>query len=179
MTMSHKLENPKRVEELSPVSTLKRIGLKDGDTFCDVGAGTGIFTFAAAGLTRGNVYAVELSQELLDILAQKKRELNAQNVIIQNSISQLPSASCHLALLCAVLHELREAETALPQLRRALTPDGVLAVIEFHKRPTPMGPPPEHRLSPEQAEEMLLPYGFHRTDYFELGENYYILLFSA
>ena len=49
--MIHKLERAERIQELNPPETLKRIGLMPGNTFCDIRAGTGIFTFAAAELT--------------------------------------------------------------------------------------------------------------------------------
>ncbi|MPM92686.1 Ubiquinone/menaquinone biosynthesis C-methyltransferase UbiE [bioreactor metagenome] len=177
--MTHKLENPARVEELSPAETLRRIGLKDGDAFCDIGAGTGIFAFAAAQQTHTDVYAVEISRQMLDILEEKKQALGAANVVIKDGVQHVPSASCQVALLCTVLHELHDAQNVLGEIKRVLEKCGVLAVIEFHKRVTGMGPPPELRLSPEQTERLLEPYGFRKTGYFELGGNLYALLFSA
>ena len=40
-----KFENPARLDELSPESTLIRAGLSEGMSLCDIGAGTGIFNY--------------------------------------------------------------------------------------------------------------------------------------
>lgn len=172
--MTHRLENPSRVAELSPRSTLERIGLTTDGGFCDVGAGTGIFTFAAAEMTAGPVYAVEISGEMREILRKKDHGVR---IAVTNSLRELPSASCGTALLCTVLHELEDVPGTLSGIRRVLTESGTLAVIESHKRRTPMGPPPEHRISEEEAEALLLRHGFARTGGFDLGENFYCLTF--
>ncbi len=76
--MAHRFENPKRVEELNPKKNLIKIGLLRQSVFCDIGAGTGIFTFAAAGITENTVYAVEISGEMQGILRSKSniRDVN-------------------------------------------------------------------------------------------------------
>ena len=43
-----KLENAERVEELSPETTLRTVGLRADDVFCDIGAGSGLFALTAA-----------------------------------------------------------------------------------------------------------------------------------
>jgi len=56
--MNHKqieLENPERLAELSPKDTLMRIGLGEKDIICDIGAGSGIFTIPAAGITKNTL----------------------------------------------------------------------------------------------------------------------------
>ena len=40
-----KFENPERIAELNPRQTLQAVGFKRGMTLCDIGAGTGLFTF--------------------------------------------------------------------------------------------------------------------------------------
>ncbi|MFT9077667.1 class I SAM-dependent methyltransferase [Ethanoligenens sp.] len=175
---NHKLDNPKRIEELNPSDTLRRIGLKDSDAFCDVGAGTGIFTFEAAEQTKSDVYAVEISHEMLDILQSKMQERNVKNIILKKSVQDVPSDSCRVVLLCTVLHELRDFEHVIGEVKRIITNNGTLAIIEFHKRQTLMGPPVDSRMSPSQVEERLLQHGFYKTDYFELGENFYGMIFS-
>ncbi len=68
-----KLENPARLEELAPENTLKRIGLEPGMTFADIGAGTGIFAIPAAKMTTEKVYALEISEEMIQLLNQRKK----------------------------------------------------------------------------------------------------------
>jgi ubiquinone/menaquinone biosynthesis C-methylase UbiE len=177
--MNNKLENPNRLAELIPKDTLRRIGLKDGDVFCDVGAGTGIFTFAAAEITNNKIYAVEISNEMLGVLRGRAEEKKLENVITVNGIQAMPEASCNVILLCTVLHEVPDVQNMMNEIKRILTKDGVLSVIEFHKRKTPMGPPVEHRLDSVQLAEKLRNYGLNQSQHFALGENFYCSVFCS
>ncbi len=177
--MNNKLENPNRLAELTPKDTLRRIGLKDGDTFCDVGAGTGIFTFAAAEITNNKIYAVEISNEMLEVLRVRTEEKKLENVMIINGIQAMPESSCSVILLCTVLHEVPDVQKMVNEIKRIITKGGVLSVIEFHKLQTPMGPSVEHRLDRIQLAEDLRNYGLHQLQHFELGENFYCSVFRC
>ncbi len=172
--MAHKLDNPARIKELAPKETLARIGLSENGALCDIGAGTGVFTYAAA-MTAKAVYAVEISAEMREILRAKN---SAPNVVIEDAVENLPEASCDVALLCTVLHELEDIPGMMGQIRRVLKREGALAVIEFHKAATPMGPPVGRRISEAEAAEVLAENGFAQIDRFRLGENFYCLVFS-
>ncbi len=174
--MTHKLENPARVAELNPADTLRRIGLTDGDALCDIGAGTGIFSLAAAALTGGTIYAAEISAPMLELL--RERALAFSNIVVTEGMKAVPSSGCQAALMCTVLHEVEDAQGMLKEVRRVLTPNGRFAVIEFHKRRTPMGPPPEHRLDSAQVLRMAQGQGFTLAEEFELGENFYCMVFT-
>jgi ubiquinone/menaquinone biosynthesis C-methylase UbiE len=173
--MAHKLENPKRVEELNPKETLMKIGLSRQSIFCDIGAGTGIFTFAAAKMTENTVYAVEISSEMQEILRSKN---NSRDVSIVDSVQSVPTNSCDVALLCTVLHELSDISAMMRETKRILNDDGILAIIEFHKAATPMGPPVARRISEIETSETLKGHGFIQTQRFILSENFYSLVFK-
>ena len=79
-----KFENPARLDELSPESTLIRAGLSEGMSLCDIGAGTGIFSVAAARISSAAVNALDISDEMLEIISRKKAEVNLQNLNILN-----------------------------------------------------------------------------------------------
>lgn len=172
----HKLENPQRLAELSPPETLARLGLINGMTFADIGAGTGIFTTAAAEITHAPIYAVDPSAGMREILASKKSALALDNVEILPDVSALPGQSVDLALLCTVLHEINEQEAFLTQIAACLNPAGRLAVIEFHKNQTLYGPPPAIRMSPEDVLRLAAPAGLCESARFTLGESYDCLL---
>jgi precorrin-6B methylase 2 len=70
----NRFENPERIKELNPAKTLKRIGLKNGDIICDIGAGSGIFYIPAAKLTSNLVYSLEINDEMLKIIDEKARK---------------------------------------------------------------------------------------------------------
>ncbi len=173
--MVNKLENPKRVEELSPVKTLKQIGITKYSTFCDIGAGTGIFTYAAVNMTKGNVYSVEISEAMRKILHAKN---GAGVVIIEDSIQNVPDNVCDVTLLCTVLHELNNIPEMIREIKRIVKTEGILAVIEFHKTETPMGPPVTHRISEQETIDILAENRFTQISQFRLGDNFYCLVFK-
>ena len=43
----HNIDKQDRIAELSPDKTLKKIGFVAEMSFCDIGAGTGLFTFVS------------------------------------------------------------------------------------------------------------------------------------
>lgn len=110
--MAHKLENPKRLEELNPKKTLEKIGMLQHDTFCDIGAGTGIFTYVAASMTEGKVYGVEISEAMQNILHEKN---DTKNVIKKETPIGPP-----------VTHRISEQETA-----GLLTENGLEQINQF------------------------------------------------
>ena len=174
----HKLENPARIEELAPPETLARLGLLDGMAFADIGAGTGIFTTAAAGITRAPIYAIDPSAGMREILQSKKSALALDTVEILSDVSALMEQSVDLALLCTVLHEIDDQKAFFAQIAARLKPEGRLAVIEFHKSASPFGPPPEIRLSPEDTVRLASSAKLEERDRFTLGENFYCVIFG-
>ena len=174
----HKLESPARLAELQPSTTLKKLGLHDGMTFADIGAGTGIFTTAAAETTRAPIYAIDPSASMREILSSKKSALALDQVEILSDVSALLEKSVDLALLCTVLHEIDNQEAFLQTIAGRLKPEGRLAVIEFHKTVSPFGPPLSIRLSPEDTTRLASAAWLVERERFTLGENFYCVTFG-
>ncbi len=176
-----KLENPIRLAELKPLETLKKIGLQDDQLVCDIGAGTGIFTIPAAHITRKKVYAVDINDEMLTIISRKAAAEGLDNIESMNLTDghfQIMDHSIDIALLVTVLHEIDNSGLLLGEIKRILKTDGRIAVIEFHKRETEMGPPIGRRLGKDQVKAMLRLTGFEVQEEFDLGDNFYCLVFQ-
>ena len=176
-----KLENPERLAELSPEDTLRRIGLGENDIICDIGAGSGIFTIPAAGITKNTVYAMEINDEFLDVIHEKAAAHNLPNVItmkVTGDHYDMEAGTADVVIMVTVLHEIEDKNTLLTECRRIMKRHAKLAVIEFHKQQTPMGPPASHRLGKEEVVEICAAPGFSKTGEFDLGENLYCLLFE-
>ena len=177
----HKFESPARVNELSPALTLKRIGLKEGDVFCDIGSGPGIFTVEAAKITRNTIYAIDTSDDMLRIVAGKIEEQGLDNIsLIKPDGYSYPIASgeCDIVLLSTVFHEVDDTDALMKEISRILKPHGKLVIIECHKKETPMGPPVGHRISEAKLKQIVEQYGFSRTAQSSMGENFYLSEFS-
>lgn len=179
--MLSKLENPVRVNELKPKETLMKVGLTGNMTLCDIGAGTGLFSFAAAELTSGTIYALDISDAMLDVLEKRKAERDVNNLDIRKVVSEvlpLEDNTCDMAILVTVLHEIDHKTALIKEINRLMKAEGRLLVIDFHKKETPMGPPIAHRLAEDEVEKVCTVNGFLLSEEFELGENLYALLFT-
>lgn len=183
--MNHKiekLENPLRVQDLAPNSTLLKLGLTQGATVCDIGAGSGIFTIPASQITKNTVYAIDVNKELLEEIDKKaaaEKIHNIRTLLVQDFTYPIEEKSVDFVLLVTVFHEIDEKEALLTSIKRILTEKGKLCIIEFRKEVTPMGPEIDHRIAKEEVQIHLLYSGYHQEEEFELGANFYCLTFGV
>jgi ubiquinone/menaquinone biosynthesis C-methylase UbiE len=177
-----KFENPLRLEELKPKETLQRIGLRGDHVLCDIGAGSGIFTIPAAKITKNIVYALEINDEMLSVIEDKANNEGISNIElikVHNDHFDLEDGSVDIILMVTVLHEIQNKHVVLEEVKRLLNNSGKSAVIEFHKRETPMGPPPSHRMGKNEVKDLFGDLGFTVIEDFDLGDNFYCLVFSV
>lgn len=175
-----KLERPDRLAELAPEATLARIGFARGDSVCDIGAGSGIFTLPAARGTSGPVYAVDPNEGLLQVLETRASAEGLTNIKILRTGAfayDIPTGGVDLVLLVTVLHEIEAKADLLREVVRILKPSGTLCVIEFKKEPTPFGPPLDHRIGIDAVVSVCADSGFTEKERFVLGENLYCVMF--
>jgi len=180
MNAAQKLENPERLRELRPEETLKNIGLENGQVLCDIGAGSGIFTLPAAQITSGPVYALDVREDFLQLIQEKAQALGLNNihtVQVEGTAFDLPDCTADIVLMVTVLHEIPDKPAFLQEIYHILKKNGKAALIEFHPRRTPMGPPPERRMQQEEVETLFSSAGFKPEEEFDLGENFYCKVF--
>jgi ubiquinone/menaquinone biosynthesis C-methylase UbiE len=176
-----KYENLIRLAELNPSVTLEKIGLRDNHTVCDIGAGSGIFTLPAAKISNNKVYALEINDEMLSIIGDKAKADGSSNielVKVKGEIFDLADDTIDIFLMVTVLHEIKDRATLMAEVKRIINKNGRLAIIEFHKRETPMGPTINHRIGKEETIDIVISAGFMEIDSFDLGDNFYCLVFS-
>ena len=175
------LDAPERRSSQDPKRLWRRAGLKRGDTVVDVGAGSGFFTFPAAVLVgpSGRVYAVDVSQDLVELVRERTASRKVHNVdAVLSTPTHIPieDAVADMALLANVLHGI-PPET-VDEAVRLLRPGGRLVDVDWKKEPSPGGPPVEHRLTAPEATAVLSAHGLVRADAFDLGPYHYVLVFE-
>jgi ubiquinone/menaquinone biosynthesis C-methylase UbiE len=152
-----RLERAERYRLLPPEETLRRLGLRPGMRFLDVGAGTGFFSRAAAAAVgpTGHVFAAEMSLRMIDVLRDNGVRENMEVLHCGEYSIPLPDASIDLALLAFVLHENVDGRRLLEEVLRTLKPGGILAIIEWKKQEEENGPPSGERLAEEDVRTLI------------------------
>lgn len=174
-------------DQIDSEKLFREIQLQPGMTFLDVASGYGYYSIAASHYVgeAGIVYAVDLWWEGLEHLSNYISDKNLNNIqaFLADVTKRIPldSASADICLLATVLHDFifeKTEDRVLKEIHRLLKPGGKFAVVEFKKIASKPGPPIEIRMTPEQVEQKVVPYGFRLLKTIEIGEFNYLSLFE-
>ena len=146
------LASPERDAWQKPDQVVAALGLGKGQTACDIGSGPGYFTLRLARAVgpAGFVYAVDVEARMLQALRERLEKVRLRNVAPVLAMAEdplLPPGVCDLVLVVDTYHHFPDRSRYLKRLRRSLKPRGRIVNIDYHRRPTPMGPPLDHRVA--------------------------------
>jgi len=165
----------------------KELNLQSGISFLDVACGKGAYCLRASEIVgeTGRVYGVDLWVEGIELLKAAANQRSAGNIeaMVSDAGKQIPvdDHSIDVCLMATVLHDFVEDkidQEVLPEIVRMVKPNGILAIMEFKKIDGPPGPPRHIRLSPEQVDDMLTPFGFKQEHFADVGPYNYLMLFK-
>ena len=159
------LSRPERIQEENPQEMLDQLNLKDGLVVCDLGSGDGYHTLQIAprvGPT-GKVMAVDIQPQMLQELSRKLAEKkidNVETVLGELWDPKLPEKSVDLVLMVDVYHEFSHPVQMLAALRKALKPNGLIALVEFRAEDPTVSIKAEHKMSKAQILKEYTANGF-------------------
>ncbi len=130
------LERPEREREEATSKMIESLELKPGMTIADIGAGSGVISLQMAEkvLPGGRVIAVDVQQEMLDLLQNKLKLKNVENVDLLLGTEKSPrldANSVDLAIMVDVYHELEFPYEMMLELSKAMKVGGRIAFVEF------------------------------------------------
>ena len=174
-----RLDDPARDEWQRPDVVLNALGITRTSVACDVGAGTGYFALRLAKLA-AQVYAGDVEPQLLSLLRDRVASAGLHNVTPVLGLPHdpmIPAAACDLVLVVNVFHHVPEKAAYLRRLQAALRPGGRLAIIDFHKRELPVGPPVDHKFAREDCLEQIRAAGLQLvTEHESLPYQYFLVV---
>lgn len=158
------LERSERNEEENTNLAIANIKLPENAVIADIGAGTGYYSFPLAEkVSRGKVYAVEIQDELIRFLEEKKKQLQDSVVMIVKgspASPNLPAASIDLAIMVDVYHELEFPHEMLQSLKTALKPGGKILLIEYRGEDPQVPIKALHKTTVQQLNKEFASNGF-------------------
>ncbi|MGI8602224.1 MAG: class I SAM-dependent methyltransferase [Verrucomicrobiales bacterium] len=161
-----------REQEEGTTTLIPQLGLKAGMTVCDLGSGNGYHSLMMARMVapHGRILAVDIQQEMLDQLKERATQSKIENVepvLGEVHDPHLPPNSCDLVLMVDVYHEFSHPEHMLGAIRKALKPDGRVALVEFRGEDPDVPIKPEHKMTKAQILKEWLPNGFELAEQFD------------
>src|SRR5712691_454296 len=174
-------EDPKRDERLQPNRIMDILGIKEGSTVADVGAGSGWFTVRAARRVGagGAVYAVDINRDYLDYIDKRAKRENLANIRVvlgKDDDPLLPEKSVDAVLLLKAYHEIAQPSRLLKRTRAAMRANALLGIIDRN------GKGDDHGLDKEVVIEEARRAGFvlvNQYDFVKPDNVDYFLVFRA
>lgn len=163
------------------------LNLNMGISFLDVACGRGLYCLAAAEIIGegGRVVGLDLWEEGIELLKSEAAARNISNIdaVVGDAAVKFPleGSSIDVCLMATVLHDFVEdkiEQEALGETARVVKSNGVLAIMEFKKIEGPPGPPLHIRLSPEDVDNLLAPFGFIQEHIADVGPYNYLMLYK-
>ena len=127
----------------SPITVeqiLDAVAARDGSTVCEIGAGDGELSIAAARIvgTQGRVYTSELGNTRLAALREKVSSSGLPQVTVVAGDTQrtnFPDGACEAMFMRDVYHHFTDPAAMNASIRTALAPGARVAILDFTPPP--------------------------------------------
>jgi predicted methyltransferase len=128
-------DDPQRDQKLQVNRVMDILGIKEGSSVADIGAGSGWFTVRAARRVGngGIVYAVDINRDYLDYIEKRAKRENLANIRVilgKEEDPLLPAKSLDAVLLLKTYHEVAQPVRLLKRTREAMRARALLGIID-------------------------------------------------
>ena len=162
------LNRPGRIQEEMPDEVVANMKLEPTHVVADIGAGSGYFSFRIAKLVpEGKVLAVDIQQEMLDIVEATKAKdgvTNIQGVKGEIDDPNLPMNSIDAAIMVDAYHEFSHPFEMINGIYNALRPGGRIFLLEYRAEDASVPIRPLHKMTQEQVIKEMGVFGLEWTE---------------
>ena len=176
------LERDGRRREERTDLLIRNLPLEADSTVVDIGAGTGYFSFpVAARVPQGTVIAVDIQQEMLDIIEARKTARGVTNIeTVRGSITdpKLAPATVDLIFIVDAYHEFSHPYEMGTAMAQALKPGGQLVLIEYRAEDPRVPIKRLHKMSEQQAKKEMAAIGLQWVETGSFLPQQHFLVFT-
>jgi ubiquinone/menaquinone biosynthesis C-methylase UbiE len=177
------LDDPKRDAYQKPHEVVQALAIKDGELIADIGAGSGYFTLRLAQHVgdSGRIYAVDVNPDMVRHLHRRVRDMRLLNVspILAPPDDPLLPQPVDRFVVVDVWHHIEDQAAYLALMKKNLKPGGQVVMIDFHKRPLPVGPPEAMKIAREDLLAQMKTHGFELVAEHTFLPYQYFLVFRV
>lgn len=137
--VAQRLKAPDRDARQKPKELVESLGLKKGDTACDLGTGVGYLLPYLSEAVGGNgqVIAQDIFPDFLakaKSTAEAERLNNVRFVLGTATDPHLPVRACDVVLVLDAYHHFDYPQKMLARIKAAIKRGGRMAIVDYYKR---------------------------------------------
>jgi ubiquinone/menaquinone biosynthesis C-methylase UbiE len=176
-------DDPARDAWQKPDALVAALRIAPGARVADLGAGTGYLSrrLSVAVGPHGTVYAIDTEPKLVAHLRRRAEREGTANVVPVEAAPadpHLPAGGVDLVVVLDTYHHVDDRIAYLRRLARGLRPGGRVAIIDWQKRPLPVGPAMEHKLPRQLVVDEMTAAGYRLLEEPDVLPYQYFLIFG-
>jgi len=177
-------DDPMRDLWQKPQETVAAMRITPGMTVADLGAGTGYFNryLSRAVGPGGMVLALDTEIEMVQYMVERNRREGLSNVLpvlVAPEDPFFPRRRLDRVLIVNTYHHIDDRLSYFAHMRGALAEKGSIIVIDYLKKPLPVGPPPDHKIDRDFVVLEMKQIGFNLAREETFLPYQYFLVFEA
>lgn len=169
-----------------PEKNVEELKLEQNQIVADFGAGTGVYTIAAAKALRGTgtVYAIDVQKDLLERLKKICQEAHVGNVsfvwgnIEEVGGTKLRDQSVDVVIISNVLFQTPDKKSVIEEARRILKQGGTLLFVDWSESFKSMGPAADEVFHELDARKLIESLNFTFDRMLNAGNYHYGFIFK-
>ena len=162
-------DNTNRVVWQKPEVVIDLLGNLEGKTIADIGAGTGFFALRLAPKAK-KVIAIDIDPRFTSYLDSLKAFELPEDVqerletrLALPDDPKLAPGEADIVMIVNTFMYIKDQVAYLENLKRGISDGGLLLIIDFKKKRTPLGPPSQIRVPLFEVEDKLIKAGYREV----------------
>jgi ubiquinone/menaquinone biosynthesis C-methylase UbiE len=176
-------------QALATEKIFEAIELKEGRTACEIGAGSGELSIAAAKIvgSSGRVYTSELGDSRVTTLQKNVADAHLSQISVVTGApakTNFPDAGCDVLFMRDVYHHFTDPAAMTASIALAVKPGGRVAIVDFTPsgeeaaRPDERAKDGKHGVSATSVTREMLAAGFTPVPPGAAAQRWFLLVFS-